>query len=237
MPVATVDYSFSEPQFYHSGRGLIARIRHPEWDLFVSERVGGIFRAGGCITDIGGGLRIDARRGNRIDESREKQFKHFLSEPGIQYRVTDYTDQYHPDFVEDVHQLSFADSSQDAIFCMAVLEHVYDPKRAAEEIVRVLKPGGRAFIYVPFIYRYHAHTHDYRDYFRYSKDGVAYLFRACRTVELCPVRGLFESLLRFLPLSRITFFNLLARALDESLPILRRIGQKQTSGYFVSVVK
>lgn len=237
MPVDTIDYSFPEPVIRGSARWFVHRVFYPEWEKFLFEHVDTIFRIGGFITDIGGGLRIDASRSNRVNLRSEKFFRHYLSDPNVRYRITDYTDQYHPDFVEDIHRLTFPDSSQDAVICMAVLEHVYDPKRAAEEIVRVLKPGGRAFIYVPFIYRYHAHAQDYRDYFRYSKDGIAYLFRTCRSIELCPVRGLFESLLRFLPLCRIALFNYLARSLDESLPVLRRIGQRQTSGYFVSIVK
>ncbi len=45
--------------------------------------------------------------------------------------------------------LPFADASFDVVFSNDVLEHVHDDKRSAREIVRVLKPGGRAVIYVP----------------------------------------------------------------------------------------
>jgi ubiquinone/menaquinone biosynthesis C-methylase UbiE len=39
--------------------------------------------------------------------------------------------------------LPFRDGSFDAVFSMAVLEHVRDPFRCAREITRVLKAGAR----------------------------------------------------------------------------------------------
>jgi SAM-dependent methyltransferase len=190
------------------------------------------------MMDIGGGLRIDAARGNCVNTLMQSQFSQYLKNPNVHYKVTDYTDQYHPDFVEDIHKLSFADASVDGLFCMAVLEHVYDPKKAAEEIMRVLKKDAEAFLYVPFIYRYHANsTEDYKDYFRYSKDGIAYLFRDCSSITICPVRGIFESLLRFIPLHRFSPFNLLCRIIDWQIPAIRNISERQTSGYFIHLVK
>lgn len=209
----------------------------PEWDSFFESSIESILRAGGRLLDIGGGLRIDGTRGSRVNPRFREKFLHYLADPKVDYRVTDYTGKYSPDYVEDIHALSFPDASFEAVFCIAVLEHVYDPKRGIGEILRVLKLGGRALVYVPFVYRYHAHTEDYRDYYRFTCDGIAYLFRDCRSTTLCPVRGIFETLLLFLPLGRRGLFPLLARMLDEGLPILRRISQKQTSGYFVMVVK
>lgn len=188
--------------------------------------------------DIGGGLRIDAARGDRADPKRVAAFGTYLQDPSLQYKVTDYTDKYHPDYTEDIHRLSFADSSIDGLFCLAVLEHVYDPKKAAEELVRVLKPGAQALIYVPYIYRYHANlTEDYKDYYRYSKDGLAYLFRECSSITLCPVRGIFESLLRFTPLHTIPGLAALLRMVDWSSAKMKTISSRQTSGYFVLITK
>lgn len=210
----------------------------PFWQRFFEEAATRIFTAGGMIVDIGGGLRLDPRRGDRVNPNHQKQFGRFLADTRVQYRVTDYTGQFHPDFVEDIHALSFADSSIDGLFCMAVLEHVYDPKKAAEQVTRVLKPGGMGLLYVPFLYRYHATTtKDYLDYFRYSKDGIAYLFRGCREIEICPVRGLFESLLRFTPLHRIGILRWLLRCLDWSTARMRVVSEVQTSGYFIRIKK
>jgi len=207
----------------------------PFWERFFDEAATEIFAAGGLIVDIGGGLRLDPARGDRANPNHQQKFGRFLSDSRVQYRVTDYTDQYHPDFVEDIHRLSFADSSIDGLFCMAVLEHVYDPKRAAEEVTRVLKPGATGLLYVPFLYRYHATvTKDYLDYFRYSKDGIAYLFRGCSKIEICPVRGLFESLARLTPLHAI---GPLLRSIDWATTRMRNVSAIQTSGYFIRIRK
>jgi len=56
------------------------------------------------------------------------------------------------DVVEDILFLPFASESADGIICHSVLEHVYEPQLAVKEISRVLKQGGGAFFYVPFLY-------------------------------------------------------------------------------------
>ncbi|MDD4319825.1 MAG: class I SAM-dependent methyltransferase [Candidatus Peribacteraceae bacterium] len=172
----------------------------PPWESFFRTTAHAIFRRGGHIVDIGGGLRIAEGKCNKVEPGKQREYAPYLQDPNVRYCVTDYTDKYHPDRVEDIHRLSFADASVDGLFCIAVLEHVEEPARAAAELMRVLRAGGTGLIYVPFLYRYHAHGGgDYRDFWRFSKDGIAHLFAGCATAELCPVRGLFESLLRFTP--------------------------------------
>jgi SAM-dependent methyltransferase len=55
---------------------------------------------------------------------------------------------------EDALALSFADASVDVIVSQDVLEHVPDIDAAVAEAARVLRPGGRLFLSVPF----HAHA-------------------------------------------------------------------------------
>lgn len=50
----------------------------------------------------------------------------------------------------DVTQLNFDDNTLDLIVCNHVLEHVKDEPKALKEIHRILKPGGRAVLQVPF---------------------------------------------------------------------------------------
>lgn len=237
MPLSVPDFKIP-PAVLRRPSSLSDALNGPFWHRFFNEAALEIFTAGGLIVDIGGGLRLDPNRGDRVNPDHQKTFGRFLSDPRVQYRVTDYTGQYHPDFVEDIHKLSFADSSIDGLFCLAVLEHVYDPKRAAEEVTRVLKPGATGLLYVPFLYRYHAETtKDYLDYFRYSKDGIAYLFRGCTEIEICPVRGLFESLARFTPLHRVGLLRWLLRCADWGTKRMRFISERQTSGYFIRIMK
>lgn len=61
----------------------------------------------------------------------------------------------------------------DSAICTAVLEHLEEPEQALRECYRVLKPGGIAIYSVPFIWHIHEEP---RDFFRYSKYGLEYLF-------------------------------------------------------------
>jgi SAM-dependent methyltransferase len=210
----------------------------PVWDAYMMSRAQEILKSGGFVVDIGGGMRLDKTKSDGQDEKRVQALSSLLQNPALTFHITDYTNTYHPDSVQDIHALTFETASVDGLFCLAVLEHVYDPKKACEEIVRVLKKGAPALIYVPWMYRYHANmTEDYRDYYRYSKDGLAYLFRDCQSVELCPVRGLFESLLRFTPLTNVPLLQKICRIIDWSSKKMRVISSRQTSGYFVWITR
>jgi SAM-dependent methyltransferase len=53
------------------------------------------------------------------------------------------------------------DGSYDTCLCLNTLEHVYDSRFMLDEIFRVMKPGGVAYITVPWIFRVHGHPDDY----------------------------------------------------------------------------
>jgi SAM-dependent methyltransferase len=57
--------------------------------------------------------------------------------------------------------LPFASAAFDTILCTSVLEHVHDAEAAVSEIARILKPGGRLIITVPFLYPTHEAPYDY----------------------------------------------------------------------------
>ena len=59
------------------------------------------------------------------------------------------------------------------IICCSVLEHVARPWLMARNIVRLTKPGGRVFMSVPWVWRYHPYPDDY---FRFSWRGIESLF-------------------------------------------------------------
>ena len=77
-------------------------------------------------------------------------------------------------------KLPIANYNIDIIISLAVLEHVPDPKAIADEIYRVLKPGGKIFIYIPFIQGYHASPYDYQ---RYTISGIKHLFKNFNIIE------------------------------------------------------
>jgi len=72
----------------------------------------------------------------------------------------------------DGRSFPFEDGSFDAVICNQVLEHVFEPEEFVREIARVLKPGGRLLLTVPFVWDEHEQP---RDYARYSSFGLAAL--------------------------------------------------------------
>lgn len=201
------------------------------WDMFFREKITRIFTECGSVVDIGGGLRALPGRGNRYDPKRAWVIPYLKK---IDYKILDPVPDYKPDIVGDIHSLPFADNSQEAILCLAVLEHVENPHQACQEIYRVLKPGGFCFIYVPFLFYYHAEVGYYKDYWRFSEDAIRYLSKDFSQVEIKNVRGALESWLYLTLLGKIGFFKVISRVLDR---LLRKTKSRQTSGYNVFLVK
>ena len=76
--------------------------------------------------------------------------------------------------IADAHDLPFLDASFDACVACAVLEHVADPYRCVQEIVRILRPGGYVFAETPFMQPVHMGAHDFT---RFTFLGHRRLFR------------------------------------------------------------
>ncbi len=170
-------------------------------------------------------------QGNRYDQTRAWILPYLKK---IDYKILDPVPDYKPDIVGDIHNLPFADNSQEAILCLAVLEHVENPIKACQELYRVLKPGGYCFIYVPFLFYYHAEVGYYKDYWRFSKDAVERLTKDFSQVEIQNVRGALETWLYLNPWGKITAFKVIFRALDC---LFRKTKSPQTSGYNVFLIK
>jgi SAM-dependent methyltransferase len=85
------------------------------------------------------------------------------------------------DLVGDMGALPLKSGSLDGVLCETVLEHVPDGRAAFAELLRVLKPGGRVFLTLPFLWPYHASPHDYR---RWTSSGVPRSLSGFEIVEL-----------------------------------------------------
>ncbi len=59
-------------------------------------------------------------------------------------------ERFAPDFVTDLRQTPIKESSVDWVFCSHVLEHIPELDDCIDEILRILKPGGTAWLQVPF---------------------------------------------------------------------------------------
>jgi ubiquinone/menaquinone biosynthesis C-methylase UbiE len=201
------------------------------WDIFFKKAVAECLQPEADVLDIGSGLRVDASRGNVVDPKRS-WIRPMLEH--VNYQVMDPVGTYHPDIIGDVMHMPFANAAWDVVFCLAVLEHVQRPWDAMKEIQRVLKPGGRALLYVPFLSPYHAMPGYYGDYFRFTEDGIRSLCAEFSSVEICPVRGPIETLTHLLPGN---FGHELVRRSGRFLDRFRHGSGKQVSGYYYLVHK
>ena len=110
----------------------------------------------------------------------------------------------YPDYQFDLsenYDLSKTDLNNkfDLIICLAVLEHVYNPFQAIQNLKTMIKPNGVLFGYVPFLYHYHAPKDlEFQDYFRFTKDSISYLLKDFKDVKLYPVRGRLSSSMHIL---------------------------------------
>lgn len=98
-------------------------------------------------------------------------FDHYLS-PQIKTIKLDIKPWPQVEVISDAHRLPFAAGSIDIIYSIAVLEHVRKPWIVAEEIYRVLRPGGYIVVELPFLNV----IHDEHDYFRFTDKGIRSLF-------------------------------------------------------------
>jgi SAM-dependent methyltransferase len=109
-------------------------------------------------------------------------FDHCESYVGLEYQSEIAKKSFSPDFFYDGVTFPFESDSFDSLVSFEVMEHVDDIEVFFSEIVRVLKPGGKMIVSVPFCWMEHEKPHDYR---RYTKIGLErYLEKKGFEVEL-----------------------------------------------------
>ena len=93
--------------------------------------------------------------------------------------VIDISDSACVDMIADAHKLPFMGESFDLLICQAVLEHVMDEEEVLGEMRRVLKPGGLAYVSIPFIQPYHSSPCDFR---RFTLTGLESKMKGYRKI-------------------------------------------------------
>jgi SAM-dependent methyltransferase len=73
------------------------------------------------------------------------------------------------DDLYDGIRFPYGNAAFDSVLCNQVLEHVFNPNEFLQEINRVLKPGGKLLLTVPFVWDEHEQPYDYA---RYSSFGL-----------------------------------------------------------------
>ncbi len=87
----------------------------------------------------------------------------------------------HTDVLADAHRLPFADRSFACVIAYNAFEHYHDPRRAADEIYRVLHPGGQVLIRTAFLQPLHeAPWH----FYNCTRFGMMRWFEAFETEHL-----------------------------------------------------
>ena len=152
--------------------------------------------------------------------------------------VNDFGD--YPDIICDIcNDITGLEEKYDKIICLAILEHVYDPFKAIQNLRSMLKKSGMIYGFVPYLYNYHAPIDlKFQDYFRFSKDSLAYMFKDFYQIELFPFRGRLSSSLhmlfgnkwkKYVEKTKLNFF------LDNF--ISDEINYKQCSGFYFILKK
>ena len=140
------------------------------------------------------------------------------------------------DYFYEGNEFPFEDYSFDSILCNQVLEHVFNPDEFIGEVARVLKPGGKLLLSVPFVWDEHEQPYDYARYssfglrallekqgltvFEHKKLGAdasilfqlinAYLYKITQRLPM-PVKLVFTATV-------IAFFNMFGILLAKMLP-------------------
>ncbi len=118
-------------------------------------------------------------KGNLLDIGcGTKPYKEVLSglvdsHTGIDYPGTLH-DRSNIDIFCTAYNIPYINGYFDSAICTATLEHLEEPEIAIRECFRVLRSGGVSIYSVPFIWHLHEEP---RDFYRYSKYGLDYLFK------------------------------------------------------------
>ena len=121
-----------------------------------------------CPTVTGSVLEIGARENST-------GFRQYFAPTAAEYIGTDLVPGSDVDVVCDLTapENPLPKNHFDLVICCSVMEHVPNPWVMAEKISEVVKPGGKLYICVPWVWRYHAYPDDY---YRYSFRAIEYLF-------------------------------------------------------------
>lgn len=150
------------------------------------------------------------------------------------YYCLDVLTEGKPQILGDAHELPIKSESIDGIICYAVLEHVIEPQKVVDEMYRVLERGGETFLYVPFLYPYHA-TSLFKDYHRFTSDIILHMFKDFDEITIQPGENFAKTALRFM--TAFSYRNYL-KFLEKPLEFLfkhraRHDRMKNTTGFHI----
>jgi SAM-dependent methyltransferase len=116
--------------------------------------------------------------------------------------------------VADGHRLPLRDRSVGSVVCSHVLEHVDRPEMVIDEIHRVLRPGGGAYLTFLDTHPYHAAPGRYRDLHRFKRDAIDLLLHDWDSIEVVAGGGACQAALNYAPTRLRPALQLLANVVD-----------------------
>lgn len=147
----------SEPQMYDPVFELAWEVTRG-WNTgraFLHACVRRFFDSKGVVIDLGSGRK-------------PSYVRCFRKQPALYVRADGYAGE-EPDLLVDLEQpLPLRDEIADGVILFNVLEHVYHDAEILAEINRVLRPGGKLYLYVPYLIRVHGWPCDFRRYTHYA---------------------------------------------------------------------
>lgn len=151
------------------------------WNYFAQDY------AGLRVLDIGSSAGSYAARGEFARAAQR------LRDAGM-YVSLDLNSSARPSVLGDAHMLPFPDASFDVVLAHNVIEHLHDPAAGVAEMRRVLRSSGTVLFTIPFMYPVHEAPHDYT---RFTRFGLARLFREFSAVEIHARGGWFSTVAQF----------------------------------------
>jgi SAM-dependent methyltransferase len=147
-------------------------------------------------------LREYSRKMERVDKildfgCGDKPYSLFFKEKCNKYVGVDIYPGENVDTVisDRINSLPFDDCESDLIVCTQVLEQIPDPFAVVREFYRILKTNGKVIVSVPFRWEYHPTP---KDYWRFTEDGLAYMFSPFRNVQIIPDSSFLITIIHFL---------------------------------------
>ena len=97
---------------------------------------------------------------------------------GKEYKGSDMREGYGVDMILNLHHIDLPDNSIGTALCLDTLEHVEDPRKAVEEMYRVIKPNG--WLIISSVMKFPIHDYP-NDYWRFTPEAFRSILKPFKT--------------------------------------------------------